>query len=610
MDKKTVLLVAITGLGLYFWTSYLGPKLDDSFGLTPPPIEVPEVEDDSSSTDESVAKTGEAKSLDDPQTEPKAKPEDNKGEAKDPNTQTTDKEVPETEKVVAKILPIEKVSTEEFVMSVDPQKGIGQIDLLQHTESMEKDSAKVVVGDKEFPSLYLTGAADNWRYGTASVKRTENSIIITKPVIDKNFSVEQEIKLSKDYQFVSTFRIKNTGSEPLLIENLAVNVGQMRPIALGDVGMMAGMDQGVDVYSKKDSEIDTYFFQDILSQSMENEAAGKPREYFLETPEGGFQWIAVKNRYFAWVVDYEAGFKSCEVSYNQQKKVIDGQEQNINFATAFGYFNDFKVEPGATYELALNCFAGPQKYDILKAMSHEKKEIMQLNLFMWTKVGWIGMISEWMLKALVFFHGLVGSYGLAIIMLTLIVKALFWRITNKSTQSMKKMSTLSPKIKELNEKYKDNPQVKQQKIMELYREAGVNPVAGCLPLFLQMPVFIALFNALRGAIELRHSEFLWIDDLSQPDTIFEIGGLPFRPLAIAWATSMFLQQKLVPSSADETQKKIMMFMPIVMLFICYGMPSGLTLYWTFSTLMSILQYYLNNKKASAEEATAAKTATG
>jgi len=235
---------------------------------------------------------------------------------------------------------------------------------------------------------------------------------------------------------------------------------------------------------------------------------------------------------------------------------------------------------------------------------------MQLNLFMWTKVGWIGMISEWMLKALVFFHGLVGSYGLAIIMLTLIVKALFWRITNKSTQSMKKMSTLSPKIKELNEKYKDNPQVKQQKIMELYREAGVNPVAGCLPLFLQMPVFIALFNALRGAIELRHSEFLWIDDLSQPDTIFEIGGLPFRPLAIAWATSMFLQQKLVPSSADETQKKIMMFMPIVMLFICYGMPSGLTLYWTFSTLMSILQYYLNNKKASAEEATAAKTATG
>ena len=244
-------------------------------------------------------------------------------------------------------------------------------------------------------------------------------------------------------------------------------------------------------------------------------------------------------------------------------------------------------------------------------MNHNKKGVMQLNLFMFYKVGWIGFISELMLKALLWFYSFIGSYGLSIIMLTIIVKALFWRMTNKSTESMKKMSTLSPKIKELNEKYKDNPQVKQQKIMELYREAGVNPVAGCLPLFLQMPVFIALFNALRGAIELRHSEFLWIADLSQPDTIFEIAGLPIRPLAIAWAVSMFLQQKIVPSTADETQKKIMMFMPVVMLFICYGMPSGLTLYWTFSTFMSILQYYLNNKKASANETqTAAKTATG
>ena len=163
---------------------------------------------------------------------------------------------------------------------------------------------------------------------------------------------------------------------------------------------------------------------------------------------------------------------------------------------------------------------------------------------------------------------------------------------------MKKMSKLSPKIKELGEKYKDDPQAKQQEIMKLYREAGVNPIAGCLPMLLQMPVFLALFNALRGAIELRHSEFLWVADLSQPDTVFTLFGLPIRPLAIAWAVSMFLQQKIVPSTADETQKKIMMFMPVFMLFFLYGMPSGLTLYWTFSTLMSILQYYINNKKTS------------
>lgn len=604
MDKKTVLLVAITGLGLYLWTSYLGPKLDDTFGFTPPPVVITETEDDKTS-DTSVEKTGEARSLDD------AKADDTKTEpAKNTEDKTVEKTVEKIEEAVAELLPPEEISTDELVMTIDPQKGIGQIDLLHHTESMDKDSAKVIVGDKEFHSLYLTGSADSWKYGTATVKKSANSITVTRPVIGKNFSVEQEISLAKDYQFVSRFKIKNNGSEPLIIENLGVNVGQMKPIAIGDVGMMAGMDQGVDVFSKKDEDIDTNFFTDILKKSKEQEAAGGKRAYFLETPEGGLQWISVKNRYFAWIVDYEAGFKSCEVSYNKKYVISEAKEQEVDFATAVGYFNTFKVEAGSTYELTLNCFAGPQKYDILKAMDHEKKEIMQLNLFMWTKVGWIGTISEWMLRALVYFHSLLGSYGLAIIMLTIIVKALFWRITNKSTQSMKKMSTLSPKIKELNEKYKDNPQVKQQKIMELYREAGVNPVAGCLPLFLQMPVFIALFNALRGAIELRHSEFLWVADLSQPDTIFEIAGLPVRPLAIAWAASMFLQQKLVPSTADETQKKIMMFMPIVMLFICYGMPSGLTLYWTFSTIMSILQYYLNNKKASAEEAEkAARAAT-
>ena len=606
MDKKTVFLAVITGIAFYLWVSF-APYLEQKLGLSPQPQEISQ-EQETADTAEPVEKSGEARSLDD--------------KAETAKTDTVKKAVEEVEKTVEKAveevvkeLPPENISTDNFTMTVDPQKGITEIKLNHHKENMDDDSPQVIIGDKSYGSLTLTGAADNWKYGTATVKKTETSVAISRPVIGKNFSVEKVIKLGKDYQFTTSFRITNNGTEPLNISNLGMNAGHIKPNSLGAVGMMAGMDQGVDAYAKKDESIETHFFQDILSEAQEIEQnTGLPvgkGKYFLDTPDGGFQWIAVKNRYFAWIIDYEDGFKNCEVGYTQKKIVFHGKAQDVNFATSTGYFKDFMVQPGTTYEIDVNCFAGPQQYDILKKLSHEKKEIMQLNLFMWTKIGWIGFIAEWMLRAVVYFYSLIGSYGLAIIMLTIIVKALFWRLTNKSTESMKKMSTLSPKIKELNEKYKDNPQVKQQKIMELYREAGVNPVAGCLPLFLQMPIFIALFNALRGAIELRHSEFLWVADLSQPDTIFEIFGLPIRPLAVAWAASMFLQQKIVPSTADETQKKIMMFMPVVMLFICYGMPSGLTLYWTFSTFMSILQYYLNNKKASNNEVqTVAKTTTG
>jgi YidC/Oxa1 family membrane protein insertase len=163
-------------------------------------------------------------------------------------------------------------------------------------------------------------------------------------------------------------------------------------------------------------------------------------------------------------------------------------------------------------------------------------------------------------------------------------------------------------MKELQEKYKDNPQLQSQKVMELYKEEGVNPLGGCLPMLLQMPVFIALFNALRSAIELRHSEFLWVTDLSMPDTVWEVPGigLPIRPLAIAWCALMLLQQKLMPSSADDMQKKIMMAMPVIMLVLCYGMPSGLTLYWTVQTLMTILQYKLSNTSAPLSTAAATK----
>ena len=202
-------------------------------------------------------------------------------------------------------------------------------------------------------------------------------------------------------------------------------------------------------------------------------------------------------------------------------------------------------------------------------------------------------IAQWLLYFLIFLKGIVGNYGWAIILLTVIVKLVFWPVTHKSNVSMKKMQKIQPMVKELREKYKDNKQIMNTKMMELYKKERVNPLGGCLPILVQIPVFFALYWTLDGAIELRHSSFLWATDLTQSDTIGHIFGLPINPFAIAMSLTMVLQQKLTPTATDPMQAKMMMLMPVIMLIFLYNLPSGLTLYWTVSQIISIIQLMVN-----------------
>jgi YidC/Oxa1 family membrane protein insertase len=166
---------------------------------------------------------------------------------------------------------------------------------------------------------------------------------------------------------------------------------------------------------------------------------------------------------------------------------------------------------------------------------------------------------------------------------------------------MRKMQKLQPVIKELRAKYKEQPDKLNRKIMELYREHKVSPLGGCLPMFLQIPVFFALFNTFRSAIELRHASFLWVADLSQPDTLaFSPDWLPIRPLAILMGGSMFLQQKMMPTSGDPAQARMMTFMSVFFMFIFYTMPAGLTLYWTVNQVLTILQNIVSRRMERTE----------
>jgi YidC/Oxa1 family membrane protein insertase len=218
------------------------------------------------------------------------------------------------------------------------------------------------------------------------------------------------------------------------------------------------------------------------------------------------------------------------------------------------------------------------------------------------------MLSQALLAALIYFKSVTGSYGIGIIILTVIVRAAVWWPTQKANNSMRKMQKIQPLVQELREKYKDNPQVMNQKVMALYKEHKVNPLGGCLPIFLQMPVFLALFCAFSGAVELRHESFLWCSDLCQPDNIGSILGIQIHPLVLVMTGLMVFQQKLTPSAADPAQQKMMMFMPLVMLLFFYDMPSGLTLYWTVSQIISIIQLLINRHISNREEEKAGATA--
>ena len=210
------------------------------------------------------------------------------------------------------------------------------------------------------------------------------------------------------------------------------------------------------------------------------------------------------------------------------------------------------------------------------------------------------MIAKPLLYALRFFHKYVGNWGLAIIILTILIKVLFWPLTHKSYKSMKEMQKLQPYMAKLREKHKGNKEQLNKELMSLYKTYKVNPVGGCLPMVIQIPVFFALFRILGNSIELRHAPFIfWINDLSAPDRLFSFAfKIPFMSppygipiLTLLMGASMLIQQKMTPTPGDPTQAKIMMFLPVVFTVMFINFPSGLVLYWLVNNILSIGQQY-------------------
>jgi YidC/Oxa1 family membrane protein insertase len=243
------------------------------------------------------------------------------------------------------------------------------------------------------------------------------------------------------------------------------------------------------------------------------------------------------------------------------------------------------IPAGGSVDREFRGFMGPKEMERLEAFGGGTVHAIDLG---WSWVQPLTRIFSLILKML---YSVVGNYGIAIVILTIAVRVVTAPLTIKQMRSMERMRALSPKLKEIQAEFADDRQKQSEKTMALYKSEGVNPLGGCLPMLLQFPVFIGLFYALRSTIQLRQAPFFgWIDDLSVPESLFDIPvlNLPFRVLPLIMGASMVLQQRITPTQADPAQAKMMMtVMPIMMTVIFYQFPSGLVLYWMVSNILAI-----------------------
>ncbi|AAU03568.1 membrane protein insertase YidC [Rickettsia typhi] len=334
-----------------------------------------------------------------------------------------------------------------------------------------------------------------------------------------------------------------------------------------------------------DENLKEYSYDDIKDQKSAKFALSK------------VDWIGIADKY--WLSSLIPD-KSSSYSANFNYALKQGAERyQVDFISPVQV-----IKPGKNLSIKSRIFAGAKKVDLLD----EYEKSYDIKLFdRAIDFGWFYIITKPVFYAMNFFYGYVGNFGVSILIVTVIIKLLMFTLANKSYRSMKKMKNLQPEIDRIKNLYNNDKARLNQEIMALYKKSKVNPVAGCLPILVQIPVFFSIYKVLYVTIEMRHAPFYgWIKDLSSPDptTIFNLFGLlPFAPPSFlmigAWpilmAITMFLHQKMSPELADPIQAQVMKFMPLIFLFMFSSFPVGLLIYWSWNNILSIIQQYYINK---------------
>jgi YidC/Oxa1 family membrane protein insertase len=443
----------------------------------------------------------------------------------------------------------------------------------------------------------------NWTVQSASA-----SEVVFQTTTPEGFELSKTYRLSEGensdpHQVVLDLSVKNAAATPLVFENRYLYAGSASPLHLNEWSIQIGTFWYESNGDFEYETVDHFGGKKIMGIFGKNEIPSD--EFSLESLE----WAGVNDQFFATIVRPEEPYKTT-VWGSRFPVIVEGDEEASEkkrmFASEAGIGLPAKtMNPGEVETLRYHIYLGPKEFSRLKGLGDDQKLVMhydEIPIFGWL-FGWaIKPLASWLIMGLVFLKGFVGNYGIAIILITVIIRLLIWPVYAKSARSMKRMSKLTPMMKELKEKYPDDPQRLNQETMKLYKTYSINPLGGCLPMFIQLPVFLAFYRMLWSAVELRHESFLWVDDLAMPDTMFMIPGLgiPFNLLPILMGITSFIQIAITPKTGDKTQQMIFMMMPLIFLVICYNFAAALALYWTTSNAFSILQTWLMNKMPEPE----------
>ncbi len=407
----------------------------------------------------------------------------------------------------------------------------------------------------------------------------------------RTFVLPQPGEPGDPYRIQVTTTLRNLSELPLGAQRVALNLGTATLVDQHDTGMYlnAALWDGEDMtYVAASDLVGGGFFAGITGGDTAPKA-------FIEKPAKAV-WGAVKNQFFASI--YTPDQPGTGVIVRRVKLDTGRPDSDIK---AYGVTGDLylefpRIEPAATATLGGKLYVGPKEYGRLKEFEQREEKAMQFDGYFFNRIFLAGFFAPLLLTLLVWFQSFVGNWGWAIILTTLLLKIVTLPLTLSAAKSSKRMAKIQPRLKEINEKYADNPQKKQKATMELFKEAKVNPVGGCLPILITMPFFIGFFAMLQTSSELRFAEFLWVTDLASPDTVGHLFGIPINPMPLLMGVTSLVQMQLMPTpSMDNAQAKMMKFMPIMFVFFCYTFGSGLALYWTISNAFTIGQQLIINR---------------
>lgn len=452
------------------------------------------------------------------------------------------------------------------------------------------DNPQVVLDFSRFPVLELEGIKGLPRNAVYQmVQGADPRTLLLKSISREGVQVERSVQLLDDYQVKVTDTFKNVSPSALSIGTNSVGMGAMyRGSSKNDIVSIDSLPAGekADVlYWARNKATKGYIggaggFGCGGSKSV----VGMPDRLSVPMP-GDQQWVAVKSRFF--VSTLSSSVDNCGYEASLERDLAQDRYA-LKCLTAKMCFPGQALAPGESFTRDYTMYVGPKKLALLKQMGNRMDMIMEFGFFK--------IVCKPLVTTLNFFHRLIPNYGIAVILLTILVRIIFWPLTHKSTVSMRKMQEIQPELKALQALHKDNPQKLQKETWAIYKKNKVNPMSSCLPMLIQIPVFIALFTVLRSSVELRYAPFLWISDLSEPENLFAgmvpvVGSLNILPFLMSG--TMALQSYLTPSAGDPQQQKMMMIMmPIMMLFMFYSFPAALSLYWTVSQALSITQMLL------------------